>query len=362
MKVQRVRIPDSDRVTWLVLNDNYLAVPPIQNFLTYQEHLERSPNTVRAYAYHLKLWWEYLQHRQLDWTAIQLSDLADFVAWLRAPQPDVVSLQAQTARRTETTINAILTAVTVFYDYHHRLGTTPSISLYQGQRQSQRRYKGLLHHITQKKPTRSRLIKLKERRRLPQTITYDQFKALVRACNNKRDSFLLCLLYETGMRIGQALGLRHEDIHSWDNEVLIVPRDENINRMRAKGRATYIIHVSPELMMLYTDYLLSEFDDIDSDYVFVNIWEGVRGRPMSYAAVADLFARLSSKTGIVIRPHMLRHTHATELLRAGWDASYVQQRLGHASVQTTIQTYAHLTNDDLKEAYQAYLDERTRKS
>ena len=46
---------------------------------------------------------------------------------------------------------------------------------------------------------------------------------LVSACNLRRDKFLICLLYETGMRIGQALGLRHSDIRSWDNEIDIVP-------------------------------------------------------------------------------------------------------------------------------------------
>jgi hypothetical protein len=49
------RIPDSEQVTWLVLDDNYLPVPPIQSYLRYLESLERSPNTIHAYAGHLKL-------------------------------------------------------------------------------------------------------------------------------------------------------------------------------------------------------------------------------------------------------------------------------------------------------------------
>ena len=54
-------------------------------------------------------------------------------------------------------------------------------------------------------------------------------------------------------------------------------------------------------------------------------------------------------------PHMLRHTHATELIKAGWGMAHVQQRLGHRNIQTTINTYVHLSNDDLKEKYKAYL-------
>jgi len=63
------------------------------------------------------------------------------------------------------------------------------------------------------------------------------------------------------------------------------------------------------------------------------------------------------KTGIKTNLHLFRHTHATELIRQGWDMAHVQKRLGHASVQTTINTYAHLTDDDLKRAYHQYLEQ-----
>ena len=57
---------------------------------------------------------------------------------------------------------------------------------------------------------------------------------------------------------------------------------------------------------------------------------------------------------IPFTPHIFRHTHATELLRSGWDASYVQKRLGHKDIQTTINTYAHLNERDLKEAFNKF--------
>jgi integrase/recombinase XerD len=75
---------------------------------------------------------------------------------------------------------------------------------------------------------------------------------------------------------------------------------------------------------------------------------------MTYAAVIDLFRRISKASGVDAHPHLLRHTHATLLLQSGMDAAYVQKRLGHASVQTTINTYVHLTDEDLKRAYQIY--------
>lgn len=356
MKVQRVRLQTDGRVSWLVLDDAYRPVAPIQEFLTYLMHIDRSPYTIRSYAYHLKLYWDYLADSKVDWMAVGVGELAHFVSWLRLPRQMVVPLQEQMAQRSESTINVIVGAVYMFYDYHARVGTVADLPLYRSQARPQRHYKGFLHHIAKSAPMRTRLIKLKVPRRLPRTLSADQVAQLIAACQRRRDRFLISLLYESGMRVGQALGLRHEDIQSWDNVIRVVPRDDNSNGMRAKAREPYAVHVSRDLMALYADYLVHEFDETASDYVFVNLWEGVRGRPLSYGAVADLFRRLSRKTDIHVHPHMLRHTHATDLLRHGWDASYVRRRLGHAQIQTTINTYAHLTDDDLKHAYQAYLD------
>ncbi|MEG4070839.1 tyrosine-type recombinase/integrase [Microcoleus sp. Pol11C2] len=358
MKVQRIRIPNSDKASWTVLDDNYSAVRPIEQFISYLESIERSPNTIKSYAYHLKLYWEYLRDDNKDWTQIGLSDLANFVAWLRNPQPKVAHILQQEAKRTEATVNAIITSVSMFYDYQERLGVVEDIPLYKTQVQSGRRYKSFLHHINKSKPVRTKLIKLKEPKRIVKTLTQEQIKQLINACDRIRDKFLIALLYESGMRIGQALGLRHEDIQSWDNLIRIVPRQDNSNGARAKTRNTYTIDISKELMGLYTEYLLKEFEEIESDYVFVNLWDGVIGQPLKYGAVSDLFRRLSKKTGIEAHPHLLRHTHATELIRDGWDAAHVQKRLGHAQVQTVLDTYTHLTDDDMKKAYQDYLDKR----
>ncbi|PZV18700.1 MAG: transposase, partial [Leptolyngbya sp.] len=121
MKVQRVQLSESQDITWVLLGDDYLPVQPVTEYLTYLRNLERSPNTVRAYACHLKLYWEYLQDSRLDWQFIGNTELAAFVAWLRNPQANVISIQEQTAKRTEVTVNTILTAVCMFYDFHERI-------------------------------------------------------------------------------------------------------------------------------------------------------------------------------------------------------------------------------------------------
>lgn len=214
MKVQRVRIPNNEQVTWLVLDDNYLPVQPIQGYLRYLDSLERSPNTIHAYARHLKLYWEFLRDLHLNWVEVTLENLADFIHWLRSPQLKVVSIQPTESKRTEKTINAILSAVCGFYEFQERNGATVGIDVYRYQFQPGRKYKPFLHHINKGKEVRTRLLKLKEPQTFPGTLTLEQIKQLVEACLRKRDKFLICLLHESGVRIGEALGLYHEDIRT----------------------------------------------------------------------------------------------------------------------------------------------------
>jgi len=101
------------------LDESFSPVEPIQDFLAYLNNIERSPNTVRAFAYHLKLFWEYIQAGKLHWRTAGFRELADFIGWLRDPQSiDVIPIHERVSKRTESTINAILAAVAIFYDYH----------------------------------------------------------------------------------------------------------------------------------------------------------------------------------------------------------------------------------------------------
>lgn len=221
MKVQHIQLVDRQDITWLVLGDDYLPIPPISDFLGYLRTIERSPNTIKAYAHHLKLYWEFLAATHLDWTTIGLTELAEFTAWLRVPTIDVIALQPQESRRTEVTANTILTAVCMFYDFHERTGMVGDIPLYATTLQPGRRYKSFLHHINKSKPVRTRLIKIKEPKRRVKILTPQQVQAVIAACTHLRDKFLVSLLHESGLRIGAALGLRHEDIRSWDNARVI---------------------------------------------------------------------------------------------------------------------------------------------
>lgn len=80
----------------------------------------------------------------------------------------------------------------------------------------------------------------------------------------------------------------------------------------------------------------------------MNLWAAPVGRPLRYQTVTKLVARLRATTGIVFTPHLLRHTRATELIRAGVPIEIVSKMLTHRSVTTTSETYLHLSVEDVR--------------
>jgi len=116
---------------------------------------------------------------------------------------------------------------------------------------------------------RGRPGRLPERRRLPRVLSLSQVEAILRAQRRLRDRFLFALLFQTGMQVGQALGLRHEDVVTWENRIEIVCRGDNANGARAKGSEGSVL-VAAALMRLYGEYMHVEYGSLDSDYVFVN--------------------------------------------------------------------------------------------
>lgn len=303
IKVQRIVVPDTRQRSWVLFNAEQRPLVAPNQYLSYLHCLGRSPNTIRAYAHHLQAFLKFLSEEARDWKTLTLAQLAQFVGWLRRTH-------SRSGRsRADSTINTVLAAVGSFYEYQDRLGIETVISRSRrfGSKSS---YKPFLHHINRNRSLRHAVAHVRVTCRLPRVFSPREVQALLDACTRRRDHLLLSLLYESGMRIGQALGLRHADIRSFDREIDIVPR-ANSNGARAKSRFPYTVHVSKELMALYADYLVHEHKEASHDYVFVNWWGGRVGAPMTYSTVTDLFRKLSRKTGLRATPHMFRHTHAT---------------------------------------------------
>jgi integrase/recombinase XerD len=354
MLVQRVLLPATRRESWTVLGDDG-PVRPIERYLAYLTDIERSPNTVKAYAHDLKDWFVFLAGRGLDWREVRLEDVAGFVAWLRRPPAArdgaVTVLPSVEHHCGESTVNRKLSALSAFYQHAARNGVDLGELLVTWQPAGRRgtAWRPFLHHIAKGQPRARRAVALKAARKLPRVLTVAEMQAILDACDRLRDRLLFAVLYETGMRIGEALGLRHEDLAAAEREVAVVPRD-NGNGARSKSRQPRLIPVSAGLIRLYADYLHGEYGDLDCDYVFVNLWGQPRGHPLGYPAVYDLVRRLRRRTGIGFDPHWCRHTAATRMLRDGVPIEVVPKLLGHADLTTTASVYGHLTVEDARAA------------
>ena len=93
----------------------------------------------------------------------------------------------------------------------------------------------------------------------------------------------------------------------------------------------------------------------ESDYLLVNLWRAPLGRALSLDAVERLFVRLSAKVGFPARPHVLRHSFASEVALATKDPALVKELLGHASVRST-DVYLHARWEDMRVAVDGHAD------
>lgn len=356
MNARTQRIKKDGHVSWLVLDSSRRIVQPVKQYLTYLRNIESSPNTIRSYAGHLAKFWQYLEKHGLNWRCVGLKELSSYMTWLRYPDHSELHKASNEPLRARSTVNTMLTVVYNFYEFQRRSGSIAGFDGFKYEHTKRGNYKPFLHHLSKGKPVKTKLVRLKEPKKRPKTLDKADVEAITKACDCKRDQFLVTLIAETGMRIGQALGLRHSDIDSRNKRVLIIPRNDNVNGARAKTRVEYSIVVSSQLLELYSDYLVEEYPRADSDYVFVNVRSGQIGEPMTYDGSVRLLKTLRRKTGLYFSWHMFRHTHATELIRDGMNMVLVQKRLGHQSIQTTIDTYTHISDQDLQTEYQRFIE------
>ncbi|ABD11427.1 hypothetical protein ThrDRAFT_04802 [Frankia casuarinae] len=126
MHVQRVALPGSRVDSWTVLGVDDAPVEPVERYLAYLSDIERSPNTVKAYAHDLKDYWVFLGWRGLDWREVRLEDIGEFVAWLRLSPAGrdgrVAVLPSVEPAVSASTVNRKLSALAAFYAYQVRHG------------------------------------------------------------------------------------------------------------------------------------------------------------------------------------------------------------------------------------------------
>ena len=172
------------------------------------------------------------------------------------------------------------------------------------------------------------------------------------ACLTLRDQFLIRLLWESGLRIGEALALWLEDIEPDVRRIHVVDRGELENLSEIKTVCSpRTVDVSAELINLFFEYIAeSHTDDVDTNHVFIKLSGPNRYSPLEYSDVAALVCRLRKRTDIFFTAHMLRHSSLSELRRLGWPVEQLRLRAGHQFVQSTY-VYLHADDEELRQEW-----------
>lgn len=359
MRIVEIKTQDH-KIRYVVMDEEGQLVLPIAHYLKYLDRIGSARNTLRSYATALRLYWEFLSQEHLNWQQITLDDLSRFVLWLKLPSGSLKVLPVHPVEqaRSNRTINHTLTVIRGFYDYHWRTEevstnvkekTTTSLPV------RARRYKGFLHHLTKGSPLTKNILKQTEaKRQRPRTIAKDQVQDLLTACTNERDRLLVWLLYETAMRVGEALSLFVEDVDVAENRIHVRDRGELLNGAEIKTvHAPRAIDVSSDLINEIVAYVgRAHTAEVETNHLFIKLHGQHSGQALTYADVDSLFRRLRHKTGLDVTPHVLRHSMLTRLAEAGWQPEHLQERAGHASFQQTYQTYVHPSLSALRAAWE----------
>jgi integrase/recombinase XerD len=359
---QRTISPLDGRERWTVVDDRYVEHPRAGEWLRVLLDGEgRSVGTARTYAGRIALYLTWAAGAGVDELAPTVEQLGGFARWLErtpsrkhrpgpdrrlAAEPGVVTLALA---RSAGTVDGILVATVEFVRFAVSRGWVASaVAETLGVRQlvrfpparMDRGERGDLPVMRRRRVRRRRV------ERAPATVTRDEVARLVDACANVRDRFIVEALYSTGLRVAELCGLRLSDLHLVPSpshlacavagpHLHVLRREDNENHALAKSVHPRVIPLTKELVRLQDAYRVERdavAEAVTSDYLLVNLWRAPLGRALSPNSVEQLFVRLSAKVGIGARPHMLRHSFASEVARLTKDPALVKELLGHASM------------------------------
>jgi integrase/recombinase XerD len=181
---------------------------------------------------------------------------------------------------------------------------------------------------------------------LPTVLSLEEVDKLLQApktdsTKGLRDRALLEVLYATGLRVSELIGLKMDGVNL----------DLRFVRCMGKGSKERIVPMGASAANAVIDYLAARKVRQPTDYVFLNN----RGGKLSRSGFWRILQAYGVQVGIKkkLTPHVLRHSFATHLLERGADLRAVQTMLGHSSISTT-EIYTHVMRERLKEIYKSY--------
>jgi integrase len=299
------------------------------------------------------------------------------LVWLRNGRTVEHALAAPAGVPSAETLHARLAALISFYQWQEAVHPVPVAGRLLRGRAARMPSRGLLAHLDARRgPGPSSLVKVRRHRpgRAPLLLLPAGIQAIIDGCatwddaagdwkGNLRDRLLFAVLAESGMRLGEVLGMAISDFVmgcGGTPYIEVVPRAGNPNGARVKMMRPRRIYVSADLERLSADYLTHlacraaglGMNLSPGSPLLVNL-----DRPPLLAAIREGTVRdkvtALKKKGIGPAgwtPRWFRHSHASALLLAGTPEWVVSRRLGHAHVQTTIDLYGWVREDEALKA------------
>ncbi|CAB4861449.1 MAG: tyrosine recombinase [Actinobacteria bacterium] len=200
------------------------------------------------------------------------------------------------------------------------------------------------------------IVSSKSVRRLPKALRVEQIVALIEAADKQgepitlRDRLLIELLYSSGARVSELIGMNVNDIST------IGINDEIVStvKLRGKGGKERIVPIGVFATKAVTNYLVRIRPGLAAKTLHPDnaLFLNARGGRLSRQSAWNIVLASAKAAGITekVSPHVFRHSYATHLLDGGADIRVVQELLGHASVNTT-QIYTLITIDKVRESY-----------
>ncbi|NDV18777.1 tyrosine recombinase XerC [Pseudodesulfovibrio sp. JC047] len=209
-------------------------------------------------------------------------------------------------------------------------------------------FKFLMRHKQIGKDPMAGIRNPKQEQRHPQLLNVDQAVAMMEVAvepdpEGLRDIALAEVLYGSGLRISEAIGLDMNDV------------DSDVIRVVGKGNKERIVPLSDAAIQRIRRYMEQRHAFLKDDYSEQALFLSVRaGKRLDRRQANRIIAKLAKLAGLPkdVHPHMLRHSFATHLLEAGADLRSVQELLGHENLTTT-QRYTHLDMQHIMQVYDA---------
>jgi integrase len=360
-RAERAVSPLDGSQLWVVLDPRFVMHREASDFLRALHGASRSPHTIRVYAGRVASFLGWCAGQGVGWSSVSLAELARFKHFVEASPGRGGRL------RSGSTVNATLTAVCEFLRFCARTGL---IEQAVAQQLSEPRWLRFTPpgfdagESGQFRMVRARALKARAPVSFPEALTSEQVEAVLACCRRPRERFMVILMLETGLRIGEALGLRRCDMHLLPDSRglgcatvgahIHVRHRANPNGALAKSRFPRTVPASDAVLSSYAGYQheRAALSGEATDLVLVNLYHQPLGAAMTYRAAKGFFDRVARGCGFSVRPHMLRHTAATSWVRAGADLDVVQALLGHVSLASTT-VYLHARDEDKRRAVEA---------